>query len=62
MCNNKQLLDTPPLNNKNYLHEVVKYSLPRVDNHGIQCATVVLVYTYTEGNEKKKKRSVAGWI
>ena len=45
----------------------------RVDNHGEGCATIVLLYTYTESVKEKNmmkkgegkktgKKSVAGWI
>ena len=34
----------------------MKYSLPRVDNHGIQWRGIVLLYTYTESVEEKKLR------
>ena len=62
--NNKQLLHTPPLNTMNYLHKVVdeakgrvKYSLPRVDNHGIQwrgvCNNSFIIHLHRISGEKK---------
>ena len=61
--NNKQLLHTPPLNTMKYLHEVVDISRGRRPSeifttegmvfNGEGCATIVLLYTYTESVEEK---------